>query len=257
MKRNVLVTGSAGRIGRAAVAALASAGHTVVGFDRVPTPGLDPAWCVVGDLGDAAAVLAAVRRAEVVVHLAAAPDDTPYPPGDGDNFLSELVPANVVGLYNVLDAARRAGTARLVLASSVQVVDELITEDAAAAIRTDAPPRPRYLYACTKVLLEALGRVYAAHHGLDVLAVRLGWCPRPGQEQEFAAHEFHKNLYLSPRDVGEFVVAAAEAPLTPGAFHVVYALSRPLRPDAAPLFDMAPTRELLGWEPRDVWPAGM
>lgn len=260
MITNVLVTGSAGRIGQAAVAALAAAGHAVIGFDRVRTPG-PVADSVVGTLEDAAAVLAAVRRADVVIHLAAAPDDARYPrglpPDDGDNFLSELVPANVIGAYNVADAARKAGTRRLVLASSIQVVDELITEDRSAVIGTDVPPRPRYLYACTKVFLEALGRVYAENHGLDVLAVRLGWCPRPGQEAELASSELYQNVYLSPRDVGEFLVAAVEAAVDPGAYHVVYATSRPVRPGKPPVFDLEPTRQLLGWEPRDAWPEGL
>ena len=47
----VLVTGSAGRIGRAVVAELTARGRPVRGFDRVATPGLTD--CIVGDLTDA------------------------------------------------------------------------------------------------------------------------------------------------------------------------------------------------------------
>src|SRR2546423_13177387 len=95
----VLVTGSAGRVGRAAVRELQSRGHTVRGFDRVPTPGLSD--CIVGDLTDAAAVRRATAAAGTVIHLAATPDDA--------DFLSELVPNNVVGVYHVFEAAREAG----------------------------------------------------------------------------------------------------------------------------------------------------
>ena len=55
----VLVTGSAGRIGRAVVAELQTRGLPVRGFDRVPTPGL--ADCVVGDLTDGQALLRAAQ----------------------------------------------------------------------------------------------------------------------------------------------------------------------------------------------------
>ena len=51
---HVLVTGSAGRIGRAVVRELKSRGHFVRGFDLVATPGADES--VVSDLADAAAV---------------------------------------------------------------------------------------------------------------------------------------------------------------------------------------------------------
>ena len=55
----VLVTGSAGRIGRAAVDALTAAGWRVRGFDRMPTPGA--AESITGDLTDAEALRRATR----------------------------------------------------------------------------------------------------------------------------------------------------------------------------------------------------
>src|SRR6516225_3861642 len=107
----VLVTGSAGRIGQAVVTELQARGLPVRGFDRVPTPGLADA--VVGDLSDATALRRAAEGVGALVHLAATPDDA--------DFLTELLPNNIVGVYHVLEAARRAGVRRLVLASSGQV----------------------------------------------------------------------------------------------------------------------------------------
>src|SRR5215467_4377298 len=110
--QTVLVTGSAGRVGRAVVRELKARGRRVRGFDLAPTPGADEA--VVGDLADGDAVRRAAAGAGAVVHLAATPDDA--------DFLSELLPNNVVGVYHVFEAARQAGVRRLVLASSGQVV---------------------------------------------------------------------------------------------------------------------------------------
>ena len=258
MKPNVFLTGSAGRIGRAAVDALLAAGFPVTGYDLAPTPQLPPENSAVGDLTDRPKLLAAMRGAGVVVHLAAAPDDARYPrgtpPDDGDNFLSQLVPANLIGTYAILEAARKLGVPRVVLASSVQVVDELI-QPGVRDIKTDAPPRPRYLYACTKVFLEAVGGVYAKDHAIDVLAVRFGWCPRDAsQEAELAADPLAQDLYLSPRDAGEFVVAACEVPPQPGRYRLVYATSRPAD---SPLFDLELTARELGWRPKDCYPAGL
>jgi hypothetical protein len=134
-------------------------------------------------------------------------------PGDADNFEDELVPNNIVGAYRVMEAARKAGVKKLLLASSGQVI---VGHRKAGQIpvRAEAPYAPRYLYACTKVFLEQLGQVYAAHHGMKVIAVRLGWCPRnPGQIAELTANPDDQDVYLSPADAGRFFACAVDAAL--------------------------------------------
>lgn len=254
--KSVLVTGSAGRVGRAVVKELAARGHHVVGFDVRPTPGLPPERSVVAGLSDVTALRRAAAGAACIIHLAATPDDARFPrgnpPDDGDNFLSELVPNNVVGPYQVMETARVLGIPRVVLASTGQVVDGHLRADN-IPVKPDLLPQPRYLYACTKVFLEALGQVYAKQHGIAVLAARLGWCPRdPGQVAEIAAQELFQDVYFSPGDAGRFFAAAVEAETLP-PYAGVFASSRfthQLR------YDLSETRRLLGWEPREQWPTG-
>ena len=126
----VLVTGSAGTVGRPVCEALARRGHAVRGFDRAPTPELADA--VVADLADGEAVRAAVRGIDAVVHLAAQPVEAPF---------AELVGPNVVGLYNVMDAAREEGVRRIVLASSMMVVSR--ARGAGRGRRAPTRPAPR------------------------------------------------------------------------------------------------------------------
>lgn len=238
----ILVTGSAGRVGQAVVKELLARGERVRGFDRVPTPGLPDSH--VGNLTDVDAVRRATEGADAVIHLAATPDDA--------DFMSEILPNNIVGLYHVLETTRLAGARRLVLASTGQV-NWWQRERTEHAIRPDELPTPRYWYAAAKVFAEAIGQGYAETHGLSVIAARLGWCPRPGQEKEIAALDWAKDLYLSPGDAGRFFHAAVRAPLTI-RFAIVYATSRHLR---LPRFDLGPTKTLLGWEPREQWPDGL
>src|SRR5579863_5198058 len=136
----VLVTGSAGRIGRAVVAELLSRGQPVRGFDRVSTPACPDA--IVGNLTDVPAIDRAMSGVDTLIHLAATPDDA--------DFFTELVPNNVIGVYNVLEAARRANVKRLILASSGQVVWHQRLRGP-LPVGVDVQPTPRSWYADCKV----------------------------------------------------------------------------------------------------------
>ncbi len=245
LKPTVLVTGSAGRLGQAAVRGLLAAGCPVRGLDRVPTPGLPEA--LVGTLQDRAALARAMTGVNSLIHLAATPDD-----GEGPDFFErELVPNNLVGLHNTLEAARLAGVRRVVLASSGQVN---WTQQYAGPLPVKAsdPITPRSWYAATKVFLESIGYSLAKDHGMTVLAIRLGWCPRRGQAPDIARSQTAQDLYFSPGDAGRFFARSILADI-PQGFHVLYAASLPLR---APIFDLDPAMQLLGWEPLERWPTG-
>ena len=251
--QRILVTGSAGRVGRAAVRELRARGHRVVGFDMRPTPGIPAEQSAVAGLADVDAFRKAATGADCIIHLAATPDDIHFPRGDrGDNFLNELVPNNIVAPYQVMEAARTLGIPRVVLASTGQVIDGWLRAGN-TPVKTDVLPKPRYLYACTKVFLEALGQVYAKEHGIEVLAIRLGWCPRDkGQVNEIAGRELFQDVFLSPGDAGRFFAATVETESLP-PFAVLYATSRfthELR------YDLSESKKVLGWEPHEQWPVG-
>ena len=240
---SVLVTGSSGRIGRAVVAELQRRGHAVRGFDRTPTPGLDD--CTIGDLSDRAALDRAMRGIACLVHLAATPDD--------EDFLTQLLPNNIVGLYHVMESARAAGVQRIVLASSGQV-NWWQQQRGPFPIRPDDPPSPRSWYAATKMFMEAIGRGFSETENISVIVARLGWCPRtPGQVAEIAADDWAKDVYFSPGDAGRFFACAVEAPAEV-RHAVVNAASRPV---AQPRFDMSSAAKLLGYEPWEMWPQGI
>ncbi len=235
------MTGSAGRIGRAVSAELLARGYRVRGFDRVPSP--DLADHLEGDLTRPADLARAMAGVETLIHLAGTPDE--------DDFLTMLLPNNVVGLYHVLEQARLAGVGRVVLASSGQVVRG---HPGPFPIRPEMPTAPRNWYASVKVLVEAAGHVYAHVHGLSVIVIRCGWCPRDAAHAAELEHSpFGKASYLSPGDAGRCFAAAVEVDPAP-RFAIVFATSRPV---GSPRYDLGPTRELLGYEPQDRWPAGL
>lgn len=84
----ILVTGDAGHAGRHVAWHLESAGHEVIGFDRVRGQ----------ELADFDALVAAAADCEAVVHLAALAHDSAGTPAD-------IMSVNVAGTWNSLAAA--------------------------------------------------------------------------------------------------------------------------------------------------------
>lgn len=240
--KKVLATGSSGRIGRAVVKELQTRGHSVRGFDLVATPGLGD--MVVGSLTDRSTVDRAMANVEAVVHLAATPDDA--------DFLSEIVPNNIIGVHHIFESAKDAGVKRLVVASTGQVV-WWQRETGPLPVRTDTQVTPRYWYACGKVFLEAAGRSFAEKFGLEVVAVRLGWCPRTKEQvEEIASDPNFQAVYLSPNDAGRFFACAVEATL-PTKYMVTYATSQA----KTLIYDMETADKILGYTPQETWPQGI
>ena len=101
-------------------------------------------------------------RVDATVHLAGIPHE--------DSF-DRILETNVVGTYNVYQAARKQGCPRVVLASSLHVTGFY---DASERISPRMPVRPDSFYGVSKACGESLGRLYADKHGLQVVCVRIG-----------------------------------------------------------------------------------
>src|SRR5262245_17073994 len=104
--RRILVTGLSGLIGGAVQRELAGA-YTLRALNRRPVTGVE---CHLADLADFDAIRPAFVGVDAVVHLAAASGDDKTP--------EDILQSNVTGTYHVFEAARRAGVARVIFASS-------------------------------------------------------------------------------------------------------------------------------------------
>lgn len=250
----VLVTGSAGAVGKPVCAELSARGHAVRGFDLKATPGV--ADSRVGSITDLAAVHEAMRDIEAVVHLAAQPDIA--------DFATAIMPNNYLGLYHVLEAAREGKLRRVVLASSIQIANALHRRE--GMIRVEDGVGPTNHYALSKVVAEEMGRMYARLHGMSVLAVRLGWMPRDRASTEHVGNGGGRNLYISPADAGRCFACCVEAGLDGkpgtagepigregGRYGALFAIGRPVD---RTVFDPEPARVLAGFEPVDQFPQG-
>lgn len=148
----------------------------------------------------------ALSGVDCVLHLGGVPDEAP---------LADLLEANVLGTHHVLEAARRTGIPRVVLASSNRLTGFYPTGHLTGP---QEPPRPDGLYGVSKVALEALGQLYADKFGLSVICLRIGSFEQTPTEPR------HLATWLSPRDAVGYVRAALTAPAST-RFTTVYAVS--------------------------------
>lgn len=167
-----LVTGGAGFIGSQLALTLAARGFAVRVVDNLVNghwSNLDASDAgasierVEADIRDGGAMFEAMRGVEVVLHQAALGS---VPRSVADPVETNAV--NVGGTVTVLDAARRAGVRRVVMASSSSVYGD--TE--ALPKREDMAPRPLSPYAVSKLAGEEYARVFTRSYGLETACLR-------------------------------------------------------------------------------------
>jgi uronate dehydrogenase len=227
MLRKIVLTGAAGSLGSALREPLSKLCDALVCVDIKDAPDLLPneTWAV-ADCAEMDQVAPLVEGAEMVVHFAAIPDERPF---------EELLRPNFLASYVIWEAAFRAGSRRVIYASSVHAVGMHETN---AGIDTDAPHRPDTFYGLSKCFSEDLARLYWEKRGLEAVCLRI-----------FSATETPQNpralgTWLSRPDLVRMVEAAVTAPTT--GFCVVYGISDN---DRAPVSNAKVS--FLGYRPRD------
>ncbi|WP_238174395.1 NAD-dependent epimerase/dehydratase family protein [Kribbella kalugense] len=178
MDERVLVTGAAGFIGRAVVAALRERGVPVTAVDREPP---DASWddgvhVVTGDLAEQETCVAAFEtRPTAVVHLAALTSVLRSVDAPMQTFAQNVTITQVL-----LELSRGSGVDRFVLASTNAVVGDVGT----STITADLPLRPLTPYGATKAAGEMLLSAYSGSYGMTTTALRFTNVYGPGMSHK-------------------------------------------------------------------------
>jgi len=209
MKR-VFITGTAGFIGFHLAKLMLDQGWQVHGLDgmtsyydirlkeaRLAILQQNPAFSqVTAMLEDADAVMQAARDAapDVIVHLAAQA---------GVRYSLEAprayIDSNLVGTFNVMEAARELQVAHLLMASTSSVYGA--NEDMPFC-ETDKADHPLTIYAATKKANEAMGHAYAHIHDLPVTMFRFFTVYGPWGRPDMAPFKFTKAILAgAPIDI--------------------------------------------------------
>jgi len=184
---NLLVTGGAGFIGSHLVEGLVARSCGVRVFDNYSsgTPARlahlgDAVRLIEGDVRDGDALAVAAEGVEAIFHLAALVSVTQ---SVEQPLLTYAI--NLDGTLNVLEAARRCGVRRVVLASTCAVYGDSVR----LPVRESELPAPLSPYAASKLAAEEAGKLYARRYSVETVALRFFnvYGPRQDPASPYAA----------------------------------------------------------------------
>ncbi len=207
--QTLLLTGAAGTLGQALAPSLCDLTQHLRVSDLAPPLAQaqlpSQAVRVPCELADAAAVRSLLQGVDAVVHLGGISVEGPFEP---------ILQANIRGLHNLYEAARRQGVKRIVFASSNHVTgcyprDHLIDPL--------APARPDGNYGLSKLFGEGLASLYWDRFGIESVCLRIGTAtPMPPDQRGLST-------WISLPDLTELVRCALTAPSV--GFLVAYGMS--------------------------------
>ena len=226
MKRLVL-TGAAGRLGSYLREPLTGLCGELVSTDIVDDIGkLYPGESYVrADLASFEDIHAVLEGSDMVVHFGAICDEAPF---------ERILGPNIIGAYNVWEAAHRHRLRRIIYASSIHAVGMY---PKTRFIGTDVPHRPDTYYGLAKCFAEDLASLYWDKCGLEAVCLRILSCAQVNNPRAVGS-------WLSYDDLIHLVTRAIDTPIT--GFSIVYGVSNN---DRAPVDNS--NASVLGYRPKD------
>jgi uronate dehydrogenase len=225
--KRLLLTGAAGGLGQVLRERLGAHAEALRVADIAAlAPAQGDEEVVRCDLADAMAVDSMVEGCEAIVHLGGVSVEGPFAP---------ILQANIVGVYNLYEAARKHGVRRIVFASSNHVTGFYRQDE---VIDPTMPVRPDGYYGLSKAFGENLAQFYFDRYRLETVSIRIGSSfPEPKDRRMLAT-------WLSHDDLERLVLASLHAPVV--GHSVVYGVSD----NSASWWDNTGARHL-GYRPQD------
>ena len=178
------------------------------------------------DISKMADALRITKGVDAIVHLGGYSVEGPW---------EGILNANIIGCYNVFEAARRNGVKRIVFPTSNHATGFYRRDQ---TIDHRVYPKPDSRYGVSKVFGEALGSLYADKYGLQFLMIRIGNVnPVPIDKRRLS-------IWVSPRDIAQLVSIGIEHPEI--RFEIVYGISGNTRA----WYDNS-NAQRLGYRPKD------
>jgi uronate dehydrogenase len=203
--KTVLITGATGDVGSHLRRELASK-YKLRMSDRRPLEGKKKEEVFVkADISKMSDALKITKGVDAIVHLGGYSVEGPW---------EGILQANIIGCYNVFEAARRNGVKRIIFPTSNHAVGFYRRDQ---TIDHKVYPKPDGRYGVSKVFGEALGSLYADKYGMEMFMIRIGNVnPVPIDKRRLS-------IWFSPRDLAQLVSIGIDKPGI--KFEIVYGIS--------------------------------
>jgi uronate dehydrogenase len=203
--KTLLITGAAGDIGTHLRRELAGVYKLRLSDIRaIDTRGAGETFAQ-ADIANLPDMLRITEGVDAILHLGGVSAEADWEP---------ILQANIIGCYNVFEAARRTGVKRVLFATSNHAVGFYRRDE---TIDHRVYPRPDSRYGLSKVFGEQVGSLYADKYGLEVFCMRIGNLnPKPVDKRRLS-------IWLSPRDLAQLVRIGVDHPDI--RFEIVYGVS--------------------------------
>ena len=223
----LLLTGATGGLGKVLRPRLATLANTLRVSDISNLGDAGPKEELIPcDLGDLDAMLALLAGVDAVVHLGGMSIDGPFEP---------ILNANIRGVYNLYEAARKSGTKRIIFASSNHVVG---FHKQSERLDADALLRPDGNYGISKAYGEATAQYYFDRFGMETVSLRIGSSLLKPKDRRMMS------TWLSFDDLTSLITCALHAPNV--GHTIVYGASN----NKHTWWDNSKAAHL-GWAPKD------
>jgi uronate dehydrogenase len=192
--QKILITGAAGDVGTRLRKLLKGVYSLRISDIRKPADlGADDEFAA-ADLGDYEQTKQITAGIDGIVHLGGYSVEGPW---------ETIHKSNIVGCYNLFEAAYRSGVKRIVFASSNHAVG-FYSRD--RKIGVDVTVRPDSRYGVSKAFGEAVGALYADKHGLQVTCIRIGNVgDKPLDKRRLS-------IWVKPEDLAQLIRIGLEHP---------------------------------------------
>ncbi|MDB9991244.1 NAD(P)-dependent oxidoreductase [Amylibacter sp.] len=184
--KKIVLTGAAGRLGSYLREPLLKLADELVSSDIVENIGtLYPNETYVSaDLSNLPDMIKLLKDADMVVHFGAIGDEAPF---------DQILQSNIVGAYNIWEAAYQNEVKRVVYASSIHAVGMHKKTD---FIGTDAPHRPDTYYGLAKCFAEDLASLYWDKRGIESVCIRILSCSPVANPRAIGSWQSYDDLIL-------------------------------------------------------------
>src|ERR687887_914263 len=217
--KTVLITGATGDVGT-------HLSRELAGKYKLPLKPPKGQTFIRADVSKMTDALRITKGVDAVVHLGGYSVEGPW---------RAILQANIIGCYNVFEAARRNGVKRILFPTSNHAVGFYRRDQ---TIDHRVYPKPDSRYGVSKVFGEALGSLYADKYGMEVFMIRIGNVnPAPIDKRRLS-------IWASPRDIAQLVSIGIDHPDI--RFEIVYGISKNKRA----WYDNSNAHRL-GYQPQD------